>query len=308
MATARASWKGHLKLALLSCPIRLYKATGQAEKLSAHFLHKDTRNRIAMVPHDPALGKVARADLVTGYACEDDRYVVIEESDLREITDPPDKILSIESFVDAAEVDPIYLDQPFYLSPDGVIAIEMLDVLRGAMARRGRAAVARLVLHRRERMAVLVPRGRGFLLTTLRAADEVRDPGDFFDGLPSGDPPTELLNLAEQLIGLRSGRFDPHVFKDRYQAALKALIEQKLAFGETADRKMPIKPAAAPAAANDDELQPPADLAEAFRQSIDSHLKPPAASRSRKGAARKKRDAAEKPAGRRTRVPEKSPG
>ena len=279
MAGMRASWKGYLKLALLSCPIRLYKATGQAEKLSGHFLHKDTKNRIQMIPHDPTLGKVDRGDLVTGYPSGDDRYVVLSNADFREITDPSDKTLSIESFVDASEIDPIYLDQPYFLAPDGDVAIEMLDVLRGAMTGRKRAAIARLVMNQRERIAALTVRGRGFLLTTLLSADEIRDPNDFFDSLPSGDPSIELLNLAEQLIAIRSGRFDPHIFKDRYQAALKALIEQKLVESEAAGHPLPAKPAQP---ANDDELQPPTDLADAFRQSIDSHLKPPAPSRSRK--------------------------
>lgn len=301
MATARASWRGYLKLALLSCPIRLYKATGQAEKLSGHYLHKDTRNRIQMIPHDPELGKIDRSDLVMGYPAGDNRHVVLTDDDLREITDPSDRTLSIESFVDEGEIDPVYLDQPYYLAPDGAVAIEMLDVLRGAMSGRGRAAIGRMVMNQRERMVVLTTRGRGFLLTTLLSADEIRDPDVFFDHLPSGDPSTELLNLAEQLIAMRSGRFDPHVFKDRYQAALKALIEQKLAYGETADRPLPAKPPS-PVAANDDMQQAPADLADAFRRSIDTHLKPPAASRLRKPAAKRKTPA------KRARVPEKSPG
>ena len=151
-------------------------------------------------------------------------------------------------------------------------------------------------------MVILTVRGRGFLLTTLLSADEVRDPDAFFETLPSGDPSIELLNLAEQLIAIRSGRFDPHVFKDRYQAALKVLIEQKLAAGETTDRPIPAKMSAVAAVAKDDSLQPPADLAAAFRQSIDGHLKPPAASRSKRPAAKKKAPT------KRARFPEKSPG
>lgn len=301
MAGMRASWKGFLKLALLSCPIRLYKATGQAEKLSGHFLHRDTKNRISMIPYDPDLGRVDRRDLVTGYACSGNRYVVLSDDDLSEITDPSDKTLMIESFVEAGEVDPIYLDQPYFLAPDDNVSIEMLDVLKGAMEGRRRAAIARFVMNQRERLAVLTVRGRGFLLTTLLSADEVRDPTVFFDNLPSGDPSIELLNLAEQLIAVRSGRFDPHVFKDRYQAALKALIEQKLAYGETADQPLPSRPPAAPKAANDDALQPPTDLAGAFRRSIDSQRKPPAPSRTKKPRAKKKAIT------KRTRVPEKSP-
>lgn len=285
MASMRASWKGHLKLALLSCPIRLYNATGPSNRMTGHFLHRETGNRIQMIPYDPTLGKVTRSDLVTAYACGDDRHVVVDDADLREIAVPSDKILSIESFVDAAEVDPIYLDQPYYLSPDGAIAIEMLDVLRNAMAGHDRAALGRVVMHRRERLAVLTPRGRGFLFTTLRTADEIREPAPFFEALPTGNPSTELLNLAEQLIAIRRGRFDPKIFKDRYQAALKAVIEQKLADGETADRAPLIETLSV---ANDDEPRPPADLAEAFRRSIDSHRKPPAPSRSRRPAPKKK--------------------
>ncbi len=286
MAGVRASWKGYLKLALLSCPIRLYKATGQAEKLSGHFLHKDTKNRISMIPYDPDLGRVDRRDLVTGYPCSGDRYVVLTDDDLSEITDPSDQTLTIESFVQASDVDPIYIDQPYFLAPDGDVAIEMLDVLKGAMAGRSRAAIARLVLHHRERLAALMPRGRGFLLMTLRTADEVRDPDAFFESLPSGDPSIELLNLAEQLVAMRSGRFDPHMFKDRYQAAVKALIEQKLAYGETADQPLPTRSSVGAKPANDDTLQPPTDLAEAFRQSLDGQRKPPAQSRAKTSSAK----------------------
>ena len=291
MAGQRASWKGFLKLALISCPIRLYKATGQVERLSGHFLHKDTKNRISMIPYDPDLGRVDRRDLVTAYPCDGDRYVVLTEGDMSEIADPSDKTLIIESFVKQGDVDSIYLDQPYFLAPDGGVAIEMLDVLRSAMADRKRAAVARVVLNQRERLTVLTVRGRGLLLTTLRSADEVRDPDAFFDGLPSGNPPIELLNLAQQLIAMRVGRFDPHMFKDRYQAALKALIEQKLAYGDTADQPLSTR-LTSPKAANDDVRQPPVDLVEAFRQSIDIQRKPPAPSRAKTSAAKKKKPAA----------------
>jgi len=312
MANARASWKGHLKLALLACPIRLFKATGKIEKLTGHYIHKDTKNRIQLIPHDPVLGRVDRTDLVTGYDCGEDRYVVIDNVDLQEIKDPSDKTLSIESFVEHDEVDMIYADQPYYLSPDGSMAVEMLDVLRDAMVGRKRVALARIVLHQRERLAILAPRGRGFLLTTLRSVEEIRPPDVFFDDVPNGDPTTELLNLAEQLIAVRSGRFDPYMFKDRYQAALKALIDQKLAYGETADQHQDAKPPKfAPKPANDDQLQPPTDLAEAFRQSIDHHLKPPAASRYRTGAKARAqaRSAAKKKAvsSKRLPAPEQTP-
>lgn len=296
MAMPRAAWKGHLKLALVSFPVRLFKATGQAEKLSAHYVHRDTRNRIQMVPHDPALGKVDRSDLVTAYEHRD-QYVVLSDSDLADIRAPSDKTLLIETFVAAKDVDPIYLDQPFFLVPDGHVATEAFDVLRTAMAARRKVALGRIVINRRERMVALGVRGRGFVLTTLRAADEVRDPSAFFAELPGGDPSTETLNLAEQLIAMRSGRFDPHVFKDRYQAALKDLIEQKVTYGETIDQRAGT---VATNAANDDEIQAPANVAEAFRLSVDRQRKPPAKSRSR---ASPKKPVSTK----RQKIPEKSP-
>lgn len=295
MAMPRAAWKGHLKLALVSCPVRLYKATMRAEKLSAHYLHKDTRNRIQMIPHDPALGKVAREDLVTAYEHKEN-YVVLSDLDLAEIRTPSDKTLLIETFVAAKDIDPIYFDQPFFLLPDSTVAIETFDVLRTAMASRRKMALARLVMNRRERLTAIRVHGRGFVLTTLRAADEMRDPGDFFNDLPSGDPSTEIQNLAEQLIAMRSGRFDPYMFEDRYQAALKDMIAQKAAYGETIDQRIePISDRAA----NDDDIPPPTDITEAFKLSVDRQKKPPARSRPKTMA---KKPAAVK----RTRVSEKS--
>lgn len=280
MAMPRAAWKGHLKLALISCPVRLYKATGQAEKLTAHYLHRDTRHRIQMIPHDPTLGRVDRADLVSAYRAAD-RYVVLTERDLAEIEAPSDKTLLVESFVAETDIDPLYLDQPYFLLPDGNVSLEIFDVLRAAMAARQKLALARIVMNKRERMVVIGRRGQGFVMTTLRAAEEVRDPDDFFAGLPSGDPSIEVQNLAEQLIAMRAGRFDPHVFKDRYHAALKDLIEQKLLYGETMDNQ-----AEAPVieVANDDNLPPPLNVADAFRQSVDRQRKPPATSRSKSKA------------------------
>lgn len=296
MAAQRAAWKGHLKLALVSCPVRLFKATGQVEKLSAHYLHKETRNRIHMIPHDPTLGKVARTDLVSAYQ-HGDTYVVLSDADLAEIKAPSDKTLLIETFVDMGDVDPIYFDQPFYLVPDGSVAIEAFDVLRAAMSTRGKVALGRIVMNRRERMVAIRVRGPGFVLTTLKSADEIRDPVDFFENQPSGEPTTEVQNLAEQLIAMRSGRFDPHVFTDRYQAALNDLIEQKMAYGETIDRdtlEAPID------AANDDVIQPPTTVADAFRRSIDGQRMPAAKSRSK--SPRKKPVSAK-----RMHVVEKSP-
>jgi DNA end-binding protein Ku len=269
----RASWKGYLKLALVSCPVRLFKATSEAERLRTHFRHQETMNRIQMVPVDPELGNVARHELVNAYEPADGRYVVLSEAELAEIRTPCDKTLAIESFVERGEIDPVYIDQPYYLVPDGPVATETFDLLRQTMTRRKKAAIARIVLGRRERLAAIMVRDRGFLMVTLRNVEDVRDSAPLFDRIEIGKPGTELTNLAEQLVAVRSGRFDPHMFRDRYQVALAELIDEKLAHGEVRQ--------AAPAATEPEEA--PLTLAEAFRRSLEpappARMKPPARSR-----------------------------
>ena len=143
---ARASWKGYLKLSLVSCPVKLFPATSASERITFNQLHKDTHNRINMKPVDPELGLVERSDLVKGYEYEDKQYVIIEESDLESVRIESSHTMNIEAFVDEGEVDPIYQDSPYYLAPDGAMAEETFAVLREAMRQSGKVAIARLVM------------------------------------------------------------------------------------------------------------------------------------------------------------------
>src|SRR5690606_26500070 len=120
----RASWKGHLRLSLVSCPVKLFPATSTAERISFNQLHKDTHNRINMKPVDPELGLVERSDLVRGYEYEDKQYIIIEDSDLEAVRIESSHTMNIEAFVDESEVDVIYQDSPYYLAPDGAMAEE----------------------------------------------------------------------------------------------------------------------------------------------------------------------------------------
>ena len=142
----RASWKGYIKLSLVSCPVRLYPAVSASERIGFNQLHKDTHNRINMKPVDPELGLVDRADLVRGYEYEDKQYIIIEDSDLEAVRIESNHTLNIEAFVDESEVDVIYQDSPYYLAPDGAMAEETFAVLRDAMAAAKKVAIARLVL------------------------------------------------------------------------------------------------------------------------------------------------------------------
>ena len=224
----RASWKGYLKLSLVSCPVRLYPATSSIERISFNQLHKDTHNRINMKPVDPELGLVERADLVKGYEYEDKKYIIIEDSDLEAVKLETNHTLAIEAFVEGDEVDSIWQDTPYYLAPDGAMAEETFIVLREAMRQAGKVAVARLVLSSRERMVTISPREKGMYVCTLRAPNEVRATSAYFDEIPDGKPDAEMLELATALIKQKSTEFDPKAYEDRYEAALMSMIKEKL--------------------------------------------------------------------------------
>jgi DNA end-binding protein Ku len=276
----RASWKGYLKLSLVSCPVRLYPATSSSERIRFNQLHKDTHNRINMKPVDPELGLVERSDLVKGYEYEDKKYIILSDEDLEAVKLETNHTMAIEAFVDEAEVDVIYQDTPYYLAPDGAMAEETFIVLREAMRAAGKMAVARLVLSSRERMVTVAPRGKGMFVCTLRAPNEVRATSAYFDDIPNAEPDKEMLELAQALIAQKTTKFDPAAYEDRYEAALKAMIKEKL------KGHKPII-AAAPERGN------VVNLMDALKASL-GQAKPPAASRSKTTAAEEPE--AEKPA------------
>jgi len=224
----RASWKGYLKLSLVSCPVRLYPATSSSERISFNQLHKKTHNRINMKPVDPELGLVERADLVKGYEYEDKQYVIIDDSDLDAVRIESNHTMSIEAFVDEGDVDVVYQDAPYYLAPDGAMAEETFIVLREAMRKSGKLAIARLVLSSRERVVTIGARETGMFVCTLRNPNEVRGTAEYFGNIPAGKPDPEMLQLAEALIQQKQTTFDPKNYEDRYEIALMNMIKEKL--------------------------------------------------------------------------------
>src|SRR5918995_351469 len=205
----RPTWKGYLRLSLVSCPVRVYSAIARKEKVSFILLHKDSHNRVRIKPHDPELGPVERSDLVKGYQYEKGRYVVFTEDDLEKIQIESRKAIVIEKFVDSGDVDPIYFELPYYVAPDGTVAEETFRVIHWAMREKQKTALSRVVFSNRERLIALMCRDKGFLMLTLRAADQVRDHKDIFAEIKEDPPAPEMLQLAEQLIEQKSGAFDP---------------------------------------------------------------------------------------------------
>ena len=269
----RSTWKGHLKLSLVSCPVRLYNAVSRSERVAFNLLHKDTHNRIQMKPHDPEQGAVERSDLVKGYEYEKDQYVIFTDEDFEKVQIESSKAIVIEKFVDAAEVDEIYYDSPYYLAPDGAVAEETFRVVQWAMREKNKVALSRVVLSSRERLIALAVRDKGLLVMTLRNADEVRDADQFFTDIEEEEPDKEMLDLASALIEQKSGKFDPAEFKDRYHDAVLEMVKAKVKGQE-------------PVVATAPERGKVINLMDALRQSLDADRKPPAKSRPRKEAAK----------------------
>jgi DNA end-binding protein Ku len=231
----RAYWKGFLKLSLVACPVKLYSATSTAaSRVSFNMIHKDTLNRVTQRYHDPELGEVERADLVKGYQFEKDKYVIVTAEELDAIEIESSKTIDIDGFVDAADIDPIYLDTPYYLAPADEVSEEAFAVIREALADKKMAGMARLVLYNRERPVVIEPREPGMLLTTLRFDRLVRKPDEIFDGIDRVKIDAEMTDIATHIIDRKRMKFDPSQFEDKYEDALLELIKAK-----KAGRKLP---------------------------------------------------------------------
>jgi DNA end-binding protein Ku len=267
----RSTWKGHLKLSLVSCPVRVFNAVSGSEKVAFNLLHKDTHNRVQMKPHDPELGAVERNDLVKGYQYEKDRYVVFSEEDFDKVQIESSKAIVIEKFVDAEDVDPIYFDSPYYVAPDGAVAEETFRVIQQAMRKENKVALSRVVLSNRERLIALMCRDNGFAMMTLRSANEVRDAKDYFTDIKDEEAEPEMLELAERLIEQKSGRFDPSEFRDRYQEAVIEMVKAKVKGQEPVLAKAP-------------ERGKVINLMDALKRSLEE-AKPAAESKPRKAAA-----------------------
>ncbi|MEW6016656.1 MAG: Ku protein [Pseudomonadota bacterium] len=224
---ARPSWQGYLRLSLVSCPVTLLTATSRAGDVSFNMLHKDTHNRIRMIPTDPETGPVDRADIVKGFEVEKGRYVVLTQDEINNVKLETTRSLDIERFVDEGEIDRLYWNDPYFLVPDGEMAVEAFTVIREAMAASGKVALGRLVMHQRERLMALEPRDLGILAYTLRSKDEVRSAQDAFAAIPDVKPDKKMVEIAAKIIEQQEGDFDPSQFTDRYEEALRALIADK---------------------------------------------------------------------------------
>ncbi len=225
--SGRPVWQGHLRLSLVSCPVALYGATSRTSDTSFHLLNPQTNNRIRMIPTDPDTGPVERADLVKGYEIEKNKYVIVTNDELESVRLETTKTIDIERFVDETDIDRIYWNDPYFLVPDGKSGTEAYAVIRDALAQTGRVAIGRVVMHTRERVVALEHRGNGIVAYTLRSQDEVIDSKTAFEGIPATRSDKHMVEIAEKIIEQQAGDFDPAMFEDRYEKALRELIRRK---------------------------------------------------------------------------------
>ncbi|MDB5363783.1 MAG: Ku78, Ku70 and Ku80 are 70kDa and 80kDa subunit of the Lupus Ku autoantigen [Rhodospirillales bacterium] len=275
--TARANWKGFLKIGELSCPVALFTAASQSERIAFHTLNRKTGNRVHRQFVDGETGKpVEREDQVKGYEVSQGEYVVFEPDEIAAVVPESDKTLKVERFIACGDIDDVYFDRPYYLAPSDPVAVQAFNLIRDGMKQKKVAALARTVLFRRVRTLLIRAHDKGLIATTLNFDYEVRSSDEAFEDVPKRKIQGEMLDLAKHIIETKQGEFDPSKFDDRYESALAELVKAKLAG----------KPLPKPKAPKPTKV---VDLMEALRQSAGARAEktPPAKGTAKKAASKK---------------------
>lgn len=225
----RASWKGFLKIAEISCPVSLFTATSTSDRIAFHTLNRATGHRVHRQFIDVDTGKqVGREEQVKGYEVGSGEYVMLDPEEVAAAVPDSDKTLAVSTFIGCNEIDDVYLDKPYYLAPADADAQEAFDLIREGMRRKQVAALAQTVLFRRVRTVLIRAHGQGLIATTLNFDYEVRSAQDAFNSVPDIKIESEMLELAEHIIKTKRGKFDPRTFEDRYETALADVVKAKL--------------------------------------------------------------------------------
>lgn len=226
----RAYWKGYLKLSLVSCPVALFPASSEREKIRFHQINKATGNRIKYRKVDAETEEeVDASDIIKGYEVGKGEYIELEPEELEAVAIESTRTLEIDEFVPKNEIDELYLNNPYYIVPDGEVGQQAFAVIREAIRKEGRVALGRVVFTSREHVIALEPRGKGLLGITLRYPYEIRKEDQYFDDIENEKIPKDMLELASHIVETKSGHFNPQKFEDHYEEALKELLKKKQA-------------------------------------------------------------------------------
>jgi DNA end-binding protein Ku len=254
---ARPTWKGYLKISLVNIPVKVFPATDAGATLSFNQLHAECQTRIQQKRWCPHCEKeVPNTDIVKGYEFEKGRYVVVEEEDVEKVRVESTRVINLEKFTEDTAIDPIYLERPYYLAPDGPVAKEAFAVIREGM--KGMAGIGKVALYGREYLIKVQPRERGLIMYTLRHANEIRsmDSIDELSDMPAQVKPDEV-KLARQVIGTFEGTVDFESYRDDYQAGLREIIDAKIEGREIVAQEVEAPPKVV-------------NLMDALRKSLDS--------------------------------------
>jgi DNA end-binding protein Ku len=282
----RAYWKGYLKLSLVSCPVALFPASSEREKIRFHQINKNTGNRIKYRKVDAETeDDVDASDIVKGYEVGKGEYIELEPEELEAVAIESTRTIEIDEFVPRKEIDELYLNNPYYVVPDGEVGQQAFAVIREAIRKEGMVALGRVVFTSREHVIALEPRGKGLLGVTLRYPYEIRKEDQYFDEIEDEKIPKDMLELASHIVETKSGHFNPDKFEDHYEEALKDLLKKKRA-GEKIEAPKEREPAKV------------INLMDALRRSVSAERgggarrKPPRSSAQRRTAKRAGRSSA----------------
>jgi DNA end-binding protein Ku len=226
----RANWKGFLRLSLVTCPVALYPATSESEKISFNQLNRQTGHRIKYLKVDADTGEeVPNEDIVKGYQFEKDQFIEVSKEELEEIALESTRTIEIDEFVHKTDIDPRYLIRPYYIRPDGKAGHDAFAVIRETIREMDKVAIGRVVLTNREHIIALEPMDKGLVGTLLRYPYEVRSEQEYFDEIQDVKVTKDMLDLARHIVNQKAGSFEPEKFEDHYESALIELINQKRA-------------------------------------------------------------------------------
>jgi DNA end-binding protein Ku len=224
----RANWKGFLRLSLVTCPVALYPATSDTEKVSFNQINRKTGHRIKYAKVDADTGEeVASEDIVKGYKVDTDSYIEVSKDELEDIALESTHTIEIDEFVPKSDIDSRYYIRPYYLVPDGKVGHDAFAVIRETIRSMDKVAIGRVVLTNREHIIGLEPLDHGLMGTLLRYPYEVRDEKEYFGGIQDVKITKDMLDLAKHIVEQKSGTFEPEKFEDHYESALVDLINKK---------------------------------------------------------------------------------
>src|SRR4029077_2055581 len=273
---ARPTWKGYLKISLVNIPVKVFPATDTGATLSFNQLHAECQTRIQQKRWCPNCQReVPNTDIVKGYEFEKGRYVLVGDEDLEKVRVESTRVISLEKFTDDTAIDPIYLERPYYLAPDGPVAREAFAVIREGM--QGKAGIGKVALYGREYLVKVQPREQGLIMYTLRHANEIRsmEAIDELSDMPGPLKPAEV-KLAQQVIGTFEGDVDFASYRDDYQVGLREIIDAKIEGREIVAPEVEAPPKVV-------------NLMEALRKSLDTISAKKTAAVSRDTSAKRKR-------------------